>query len=80
MTNLAPPHIIVILAVAVVAISMIAAVIDTFRDNSLSVGTKVWWALLIVLIPGLGLLVWTAIRLARRGSVRYTPRLGTEER
>ena len=80
MNNLALSHLIVILAVAAVTISMIAAVIDTFRDNSLSVGTKVWWALLIFLIPGFGLVVWSVIRLARRGSVRYTPRLGTEER
>jgi hypothetical protein len=80
MIDLAPLHVLMILAIVVVALSMIAALIDTIRDRSLTLGAQVGWAALIVLIPGFGVLVWTVVRLARNGSVRYAPRLSAEER
>ena len=79
MTDLAPLHLISILAIAAIAVLTIAAVIDTFRDSSITLAAKLGWTLLLILIPGFGLLAWTIVRLARRRSVRYARRLSADE-
>jgi hypothetical protein len=49
-------------------------VIDVFRRGDLSVGAKAAWAIIMLLLPFIGLLLYTMLRPSDAQVARRTPR------
>ena len=55
-------RILIIAAVVLFLVLWVRAVIDVFRRGDLSGGAKAAWAIIMLVIPFLGLLVYTLLR------------------
>ena len=55
-------RILIIAAVVLFLVLWVRAVVDLFRRPDLSGGTKVLWAIGMLIVPFLGLLVYTMLR------------------
>jgi H+/Cl- antiporter ClcA len=72
MLDLVPIHVSAIVIAAAFAVLTLVALVVTVRDRSLSAGMQVFWILLLLLVPVVGLLVWVAYWLARRSKAGST--------
>lgn len=55
-------RILILAVVALFLVLWIRAVIDVFRRGDLSVGAKLGWAILMLVLPFVGLLFYTLVR------------------
>ena len=55
-------RIIIIAAVVIFLLAWVRAVVDVFRRHDLSVGGKVAWAIAMLVLPFIGLLIYTMVR------------------
>jgi uncharacterized membrane protein YhaH (DUF805 family) len=58
-------RILIFAAVAIYVVFWVRAMIDLVRRHDLSVSAKAGWAIILLVIPFIGLLVYTMVRPAR---------------
>jgi uncharacterized membrane protein YhaH (DUF805 family) len=58
-------HIVVLMVIVVLAIAVIWAALVTIRDGRLRASDKVSWVVALVLLPPLGLVAWTIVRIVQ---------------
>ena len=62
------------IVVAIFLVLWVRAVIDVFRRGDLSVAAKLAWAIIMLLLPFIGLLLYTMLRPSDAQVARRTPR------
>ena len=67
-------RIVIIAAVALFLVLWVRAVIDVFRRGDLSGSAKAVWAIFMLILPFIGLLVYTMLRPSDAHIQRNTPR------
>jgi type VI protein secretion system component VasK len=67
-------RIVIGIVVAIFLVLWVRAVIDVFRRGDLSVGAKAAWAIIMLLLPFIGLLLYTMLRPSDAQVARRTPR------
>jgi hypothetical protein len=57
-----PVRILIIIAVAIFVVLWVRAVVDVFRRGDLSTAAKAAWAIIMLVLPFIGLLVYMMLR------------------
>jgi len=61
-------HILVLVVVLALLVAVVLSLIHMFRDTSIPVAEKVVWAVILILFPVLGLVIWVGYSFLRRRS------------